>query len=138
MGRLTAYPFGSSFKYQGLALTGFWNYGWGDTTPDNQGGTEILKGNRAQFQRIAAMVRLGFTAPLRGMNEESTTYKLSTSWARQWRFKTLVPGRRQSGRFRTDVHNSFLAGAICGRCARGARHGKRPRIALGHGAADPP
>ena len=56
MGRLTAYPFGSSFKYQGLALTGFWNYGWGNTTPDNQGGTETLKGNRAQFQRIAAIL----------------------------------------------------------------------------------
>jgi hypothetical protein len=56
MGRLTAYPFGSSFKYQGLGLTGFWNYGWGDTTPDNQGGTEVLKGNRAQFQRIAAIL----------------------------------------------------------------------------------
>jgi hypothetical protein len=56
MGRLTAYPFGSSFKYQGLGVTGFWNYGWGNTTPDNQGGTEVLKGNRAQFQRIAAIL----------------------------------------------------------------------------------
>ena len=56
MGRLTAYPFGSSFKYQGLGITGFWNYGWGNTTPDNQGGTEVLKGNRAQFQRIAGIL----------------------------------------------------------------------------------
>lgn len=56
MGRLTAYPFGSAFKYQGLGLTGFWNYGWGNTTPDNQGSPEVLKGNRAQFQRIAAML----------------------------------------------------------------------------------
>jgi hypothetical protein len=56
MGRLTAYPFGSTFKYQGLGITGFWNYGWGDTTPDNQYETETLKGNRAQFQRIAAII----------------------------------------------------------------------------------
>ena len=56
MGRLTAYPFGSSFKYQGLGITGFWNYGWGNTTPDNEGATEVLKGNRAQFQRIAAIL----------------------------------------------------------------------------------
>jgi hypothetical protein len=56
MGRLTAYPFGSSFRFQGLGLTGFWNYGWGDTTPDNQGLVSPLKGNRAQFQRIAATV----------------------------------------------------------------------------------
>jgi len=56
MGRLTAYPFGSTFRYQGLGVTGFWDYGWGDTTPDNEGGTEVLKGNRAQFQRIAAIL----------------------------------------------------------------------------------
>jgi hypothetical protein len=56
MGRLTAYPFGSSFRYQGLGITGFWNYGWGDTTPDNQGTVIQLKGSRAQFQRIAAIV----------------------------------------------------------------------------------
>ena len=56
MGRLTAYPFGSSFRYQGLGITGFWNYGWGDTTPDNQGVSETLKSNRAQFQRIAAIL----------------------------------------------------------------------------------
>ena len=56
MGRLTAYPFGSAFKYQGLGITGFWNYGWGNTTPDNEGVTETLKGNRAQFQRIAAIL----------------------------------------------------------------------------------
>lgn len=56
MGRLTAYPFGSNFKYQGLGISGFWDYGWGDTTPDNQGATAILKGNRAQFERIAAIL----------------------------------------------------------------------------------
>ncbi len=37
MGRITAYPFGSQFRYQGLGVTGFWDYGWGNTTPDNQG-----------------------------------------------------------------------------------------------------
>jgi len=56
MGRLTAYPFGSSYRFQGLGLTGFWNYGWGDTTPDNSGLTTPLKGTRAQFERIAAIL----------------------------------------------------------------------------------
>lgn len=56
MGRLTAYPFGSDFRYQGLGLTGFWNYGWGNTTPDNTGIASPLKGTNAQFQRIAAIV----------------------------------------------------------------------------------
>jgi hypothetical protein len=56
MGRLTAYPFGSAFRYQGLGLTGFWNYGWGNTTPDNAGIPTSLKGSNAQFQRIAAIL----------------------------------------------------------------------------------
>ena len=56
MGRITAYPFGSSFRYQGLGVTGFWDYGWGDTTPDNQGASTPLKGSKAQFQRIAAIL----------------------------------------------------------------------------------
>jgi hypothetical protein len=53
---LTAYPFGSSYRYQGLGLTGFWNYGWGNTTPDNEGLSTPLKGTRAQFERIAAIL----------------------------------------------------------------------------------
>ena len=34
MGRLTAYPFGSAYRYQGLGLTGFYNYGYGNVAPD--------------------------------------------------------------------------------------------------------
>src|SRR5207245_9314421 len=50
MAKGTLYPFGASWRYQGLGLTGFWNYGWGDTSPDVQGRTEILKSDRAQFE----------------------------------------------------------------------------------------
>ena len=35
MGRLTAYPFGSTWKTQGLGLTGFYDYGYNNTSPDN-------------------------------------------------------------------------------------------------------
>jgi hypothetical protein len=56
MGRLTAYPFGSQFRYQGLGITGFWDYGWGNTTPDSSGISTPLKGPRAQFQRIAGIL----------------------------------------------------------------------------------
>ena len=56
MGKGTLYPFGASWRYQGLGLTGFWNYGWGDTSPDVQGRTEILKSDRAQFERVAAVL----------------------------------------------------------------------------------
>src|SRR5216683_1889963 len=55
MGRGTIYPFGANWRFQGLGLTGFMNYGWGDTTPDNQGTVTGLKGTRAQFERIAAV-----------------------------------------------------------------------------------
>jgi hypothetical protein len=61
MGRLTYYPFGADWRFQGLGLTGFANYGWGNTTPDNQGGTETLKGNRAQFERFAAVLHYAAT-----------------------------------------------------------------------------
>jgi hypothetical protein len=37
-------------------MTGFWDYGWGNVTPDQQGITQTLKGGRAQFQRIAALL----------------------------------------------------------------------------------
>src|SRR5216684_709231 len=56
MGRGTIYPFGANWRFQGLGLTGFMNYGWGDTTPDNQGTVTGLKGTRAQFERIAAVL----------------------------------------------------------------------------------
>src|SRR5260370_39436816 len=55
IGRVTVYPFGANWRFQGLGLTGMYNYGWGNTTPDNQGVSETLKGNRAQFQRMAAV-----------------------------------------------------------------------------------
>ena len=56
MGRLTAYPFGSSYRFQGFGVGGWWNYGWGNTTPDQSGLTGPLKGKVAQFERIAAML----------------------------------------------------------------------------------
>jgi hypothetical protein len=35
MGRLTVYPFGSRWRFQGLGLTGFYDYGYNNTAPDN-------------------------------------------------------------------------------------------------------
>lgn len=34
MGRVTYYPFGSAWDYQGLGLTGFYNYGYNNNSPD--------------------------------------------------------------------------------------------------------
>jgi hypothetical protein len=43
----------------------------------------------ATRKALAAIVRLGLIAPLRGMNEASTTYRSSTSCIRQSRSSTL-------------------------------------------------
>jgi hypothetical protein len=56
MARGTLYPFGANWRFQGLGLTGFWNYGWGNQTPDFQGRTETLKSDRANFERVAALI----------------------------------------------------------------------------------
>ena len=43
-------------------LTGFYNYGYGNTTPDNMNISTPLKATNAHFERIAAM--LHYAAPL--------------------------------------------------------------------------
>ena len=50
MGRLTAYPFGANWRYQGLGMTGFWNYGWGNSAADSEAPTTPLKVNTASFR----------------------------------------------------------------------------------------
>jgi len=56
MAKGTIYPFGATWRFQGLGLTGFYNYGWGNVTPDSEGLSTPLKGSRAQFERIAAVL----------------------------------------------------------------------------------
>jgi hypothetical protein len=62
MARLTAYPFGADWRFQGLGLTGFYNYGWGNTTPDNMDISTALKATNAHYERIAAL--LHYSQPL--------------------------------------------------------------------------
>jgi hypothetical protein len=62
MARLSAYPFGALWRFQGLGLTGFYNYGYGNTTPDNMDISTPLKSTNAHFERIAALVH--FAQPL--------------------------------------------------------------------------
>ncbi len=62
MGRLTAYPFGADWRFQGLGLTGFYNYGYGNTTPDTVNIPTALKASDAHIERIAALVH--YSQPL--------------------------------------------------------------------------
>jgi hypothetical protein len=56
MARLTYYPFGSSWRYQGLGLTGFYNYGYGNVAPDIGSVPTLLKGSIAHFTRMSAIL----------------------------------------------------------------------------------
>ena len=56
MARGTIYPFGAHWRYDGLGMTGFFNYGWGNTAPDSINLTTPLKASNAHFERIAALL----------------------------------------------------------------------------------
>jgi hypothetical protein len=56
MGRLTIYPLGARWRYDGLGLTGFYDYGWGNVAPNSNSLSTPLKGSNAHFERIAALV----------------------------------------------------------------------------------
>jgi hypothetical protein len=68
MGRITAYPFGSTWRFQGLGLTGFYNYGYGNSTPDTAQVPATLKGPNAHITRIAALIH--YTAEQWGLASE--------------------------------------------------------------------
>jgi hypothetical protein len=62
MVRGSIYPFGADWRFQGLGLTGFYDYGWGNTTPDNMDIPTTLKQTNAHYERIAAL--LHYSQPL--------------------------------------------------------------------------
>jgi hypothetical protein len=53
MGRLTAYPFGSTWKTQGLGITGFYDYGYNNTSPDNGSVNTGFGPNPSAFGHVA-------------------------------------------------------------------------------------
>jgi hypothetical protein len=56
MARGTIYPFGAHWRYDGLGMTGFFNYGYGNTAPDSINLQTPLKASNAHFDRIAALL----------------------------------------------------------------------------------
>ena len=50
------YPFGAKWRYEGLGLTGFYNYGYGNTAPDSDSLPTPLKVSNAHFDRAAAIL----------------------------------------------------------------------------------
>ena len=68
MARVSLYPFGNDWRFQGLGLTGFYNYGYGNTTPDTASIPTALKGGNAHITRIAALMH--YTAEQWGLAGE--------------------------------------------------------------------
>jgi hypothetical protein len=83
MARISAYPFGADWRFQGLGLTGFYNYGYGNTAPDTANLPATLKGGNAHIQRIAAL--LHYTAYNWGVAAEydagSNAFQASNLWS---------------------------------------------------------
>jgi hypothetical protein len=66
--RGTVYPFGSTWRFQGLGITGFYDYGYGSATPDQDSLPAKLKGPQAHITRVAAL--LHYTAENWGLAGE--------------------------------------------------------------------
>jgi hypothetical protein len=56
MARLTYYPFGSQWRFGGLGITGFYDYGYGNTTPDAAQLPTWQKGPNTYITRISGLI----------------------------------------------------------------------------------
>jgi len=54
MGRLSVYPFGSTWKTQGLGFTGFYDYGYNNSSPDNGSINTGFGPNPSAFGHVAS------------------------------------------------------------------------------------
>ena len=83
MARISVYPFGNDWRFKGLGLTGFYNYGYGNTAPDTADLPANLKGPNAHITRIAAL--LHYTAEQWGLASEfdygNNAFSASNLWS---------------------------------------------------------
>ncbi|HLH78448.1 MAG TPA: hypothetical protein VKV28_16735 [Candidatus Binataceae bacterium] len=56
MARLSIYPFGAKWRFDGLGFTSFYDFGYGNTTPDAADLPTALKGPNAEIERFAEIV----------------------------------------------------------------------------------
>jgi hypothetical protein len=83
MVRGSVYPFGANWRYDGLGLTGFYNYGYGNTAPDTADIPTTLKGGNAHIQRIAALIHYSaYNWGLAGeFDSGSNAFQASNLWS---------------------------------------------------------
>lgn len=56
MERISLYPFGANWRFDGLGLTEFFNYGYGNTTPDAAQLPTDYKGGQSAIYRLALLI----------------------------------------------------------------------------------
>ncbi len=56
MARVSVYPFGARWRYDGLGITTFYDWGWGNVTPDLMNLPADLKGPQSEIMRLAEIV----------------------------------------------------------------------------------
>jgi hypothetical protein len=56
MARVSVYPFGANWRFDGLGLTGFFNYGYGNATPDAAQLPTTSKGPNSAIYRMAYLI----------------------------------------------------------------------------------
>ena len=62
MGRVSIYPFGAKWKFDGLGITGFYDYGYGNTTADTFSGNNtpaaapLFTASKAHITRLSGLV----------------------------------------------------------------------------------
>ncbi len=68
MGRVSVYPFGAKWRFDGLGATFFYDYGYGNVAPDSPTSTSLDKGKEGHLYRGAAL--LHYTAENWGLAGE--------------------------------------------------------------------
>ncbi len=54
--RVSIYPFGALWRFDGLGISGLYNYGYGNVSPDLGNVPNALKGPQSHIERIAALL----------------------------------------------------------------------------------
>jgi hypothetical protein len=54
--RVSIYPFGALWRFDGLGITGMYNYGYGNVSPDLANMPNALKGPQSHIERVAALL----------------------------------------------------------------------------------
>lgn len=55
-GRVSIYPFGAQWRFQGLGITSYYAFGYGNNTPDLASIPTVFKGPNSQIERLAEIV----------------------------------------------------------------------------------